>query len=193
MNNLLVLELLILAVFSLFILKNWRSIQRLRFNKSFNVNDYVLLNGEVLRVKKVGWKNLVLQINSNSPILVPLKNIEQEGIINLSKNSTPRKAHLAFKTSNKINTKKIEKLLVQIMNNHTQIIDSPRPYVSIVKLRNENVVFHLNFYSYNFDEIIEIENELKMKILDSFTLRNITHLFQKSNSSEKVKIRISNN
>ncbi|MFK8010129.1 MAG: mechanosensitive ion channel domain-containing protein [Saprospiraceae bacterium] len=188
-----ILELSILTIFSFLILKNWTIIKGLLSKKKFDINDYVLINGEVTRVKKIGQKNLILQVNKNSEVLVPLRNIDQEAMINLSKNWTPSKVHMAFKTSNKINVKKIKNVILQLLENHAQIIEFPRPYISIVKMRNEDIVFHLNFYSYNSREIDKIENELKMEILDAFNKRNISHLLRSTNSIGKVNKSLSNN
>ena len=157
-------------------------------SRKFKVNDYVLLNGEVARVKEVESKHLIIQRKNKSPKLVSLKKIEQGGMINLSKKGTPIKGHVAFKTSKKIDLQKNENILLPLMEKHPQIIIAPKPYVSIIGLRNENIVFHLYFYSYQFDEIDDIENDLKNEILDAFAKKNISHLFRKSDFLEKKYI-----
>ncbi len=188
-----ILDFVLIAMFSFFMVKVWTVIQGLLGTQEFEVNDNILLNGGTVRKKEVGFKDLISQVNNNSKKIVSLKQIKNKAIINFSKNKTSFKGGIAFKTSTKINVKKIKNVLLQIMQEHTQILNSPKPYVSTVELRNENIVFHLYFYSHDFKSIEDIGSDLKNEILDAFTERNITHFFRKSDSLVKVKEGISNN
>ncbi|MFK7772677.1 MAG: hypothetical protein AB8F94_11080 [Saprospiraceae bacterium] len=193
MSSLLVLKFILMAIFSAAVLKVWSVIEGLWEGREFEVNDYVQFEGELARVKEVGLKNLLLEVNQNSELILPLKKIEQLGITNLSKTNTPIKGHVAFKACSKININKIEDILIGIMKEHIHITNSTKPYVSTVGLRNENIVFHLYFYSFGFSKMKQIERDLKMKILDAFAEREITHLFREPDSMVKVKAYVSNN
>lgn len=108
--------------------------------KPFKVGDYVEGAGVAGSVEEVGIFTTELKSPDNKKIIVPNAKIMGDNIVNYSAKEM-RRIDLVARVSYQDDLDKVKKVLQEILNNDTRVLQDPAPTIAILELADSGVKF----------------------------------------------------
>lgn len=148
----------------------------LLFEGSVQVNDILEVDGMVCRVKQIKLRTSIVVTKDEVIKIVPNHKFISETVTNWSKQEHQ---YARFRTvigvSYNSEPKQVQKLLLDIMNNHPKIIEKENcmPMVRFVDFADSSINFELVFWSENIFTIDNIISDIRYQAFDVFRTNNI--------------------
>ena len=148
----------------------------LLFEGTVQVNDILEVDGMICRVKEIKLRTSVVVTKDEVVKIVPNHKFISETVTNWSRQE---QQHARFRTvigvSYKSDPKEIQKLLLEILQSHPDIIkkENCMPMVRFADFADSSINFELVFWSENIFRIDNVISDIRYQAFDVFRLNNI--------------------
>jgi small conductance mechanosensitive channel len=144
-------------------LQNFASGVMLIIFRPFKTGDLVETNGTTGVIEKITIFNTVLRTPDNCEIIVPNGSVYSGNITNFSSKGT-RRIDMIFGIGYEDDIKKAKEIMQNILNQHEDILDDPKPVVAVAELADSSVNFHVrpwvksgDYWAVHFDVTEQIK------------------------------------
>ena len=125
------------------IAKNFASGLVLLFERSVQVGDFIEVGNYMGTVERVGARSIVLTTLDRVSIIVPNSRLLTDEVINWSHDSPISRLHIPVGVAYGSDTEALKSLLLQIANEHPEVLHRPSPQVFFVGLGDSSLNFEL--------------------------------------------------
>jgi len=144
------------------------------FERSVKVGDVVELSGhQVGTVRKIGTRTSVLETRDDIIIFVPNSKLIGENVTNWSQVERKARFHVKVGVAYGSDTELVKNLLLEVAQNHTRVLDSPRPIVRLLDFGDSSLDFDLIFWSRDFVRVEDTRSDLRFAIDAAFRARGV--------------------
>lgn len=165
----------------------------LLYEKSIRVGDVLEIDGDIVRIQKIGLRTSVGLNRDDITIIIPNSNITTSKVINWSHQSqkTRFKIHVGVAYGSDVDL--VLKVLNESAFEHPEITDREMINARLIDFGNSSLDFQLLFFSNKIFNIERIKAEIRLIILRKFKQNNISIPFPqmdlhfKSSNIDKIQ------
>ncbi len=125
------------------IAKNFASGLVLLFERSVQVGDFIEVGNYIGTVERVGARSIVLTTLDRVSIIVPNSRLLTDEVINWSHDNPISRLHIPVGVGYGSDTEVVKSLLLQIAQEHPEVLNHPSPQVFFVGLGESSLDFEL--------------------------------------------------
>ncbi len=143
---------------------------------TIRIDDILEIDGNVDKVTAIKLRTSDFLTRNGSTIVVPNHKFITEKVINWSHNLTPTRFSMRVGVSYKSEEVKVKNVLLEIANQHPDIITSKSdlaPFVRIEDFGDHAVIFELYFWSSNMFNIENTKSDIRFDIRAAFREHSI--------------------
>lgn len=138
-----------------------------------DVGDILEIGTMVGRVTKIGLRTSTVETRDDIVVVVPNSKLVTDSVVNWSHNHTPTRFHVNVGVSYSSDVDKVTSLIMEAINDHTKILNDPKPQVQFADFGSSSLDFTLYFFTYEFFRIEVVKSELRYSIFRIFRKNNI--------------------
>ena len=138
------------------------------FDGSVEVDDVVELEGVVGRVLDIGLRVSKVLTRDNVVIIVPNSRFTGEEVINWTHNEEVTRFYVPVGVAYGSDVRLVERILLEAAKTHTQIVETPTPFVRFNDFGESSLDFQLYFWTANDFKVENIKSDLRFEIDDQF-------------------------
>ncbi|WP_421752690.1 mechanosensitive ion channel family protein [Croceimicrobium sp.] len=138
------------------------------FERTVTAGDIVEVNGTIGQVKDVGLRTTTLLTREQIILIVPNVKLTTDNVINWSQNNHVTRFSIPVGVAYGSDTKLVEKLLMEVAENHPDVLKAPKPMVFFKDFGESSLDFHLYFFSRNLFQIEKTKSEMRYEIDQKF-------------------------
>ncbi len=112
------------------------------------------------RVQDIGARSTKIVSINNTTIVVPNSSFLEKEVLNWTLSDRVVRSEIKVGVAYGSAAKKVKKLLLKVAGEHKKVLSYPEPIVILENFGDNNLEFHLYFYSY-------VENIIQLKIVSS--------------------------
>jgi small-conductance mechanosensitive channel len=146
----------------------------LLFERSIEVSDIVLVDGEVGIVKRIGLRTSLVQTRENRTIIVPNSKLIVESVVNWSHTENIARFTVSVGVAYGSDTQLVRELLLRVAQAHEKVLDHPAAFVRFVDFGNSSLDFELLFWSQELFRIEDVQSDLRFEIDQAFRENGVT-------------------
>ena len=139
--------------------------------KPFRVGDFIEAQGVSGTVKQIQVFNTQINSDNNQAIFIPNGILSNGTVINYSKEPN-RRANLKITVATDNDLEKVNRLLLQILQNNPKVLKNPAPAVSLSEIIEGATVFYVRPWALRSD-YLEMTSEVLLEIKTAFERENI--------------------
>ena len=143
------------------------------FDGSIEVDDVVELDNVVGRVLDIGLRVSKIITRDNFVIIVPNSELTGDKVINWTHNEQVTRFHVNVGVAYGSDVRLVEKILVKVAENHSQIEKIPASFVRFNDFGDSSLDFQLYFWTSNDFLVENIKSDLRFEIDDQFRMHDI--------------------
>lgn len=156
------------------IISNFISGLYLLFEKTIKPGDVVLVNNQMGQVKKVSIRaTTILNLSDNAEIIIPNQTFFTSQMTTYTKSDQNIRKEILVGASYNSDPEKVISLLLDITNNHPQVLKQPEPSASCTDFGESSINFSLRFYVNSPFIGGKVKSELLTEIWRVFAVNNI--------------------
>lgn len=126
---------------------DWLSGIILLIEGDIKVDDDLVVDGLVGRVKNIGLRTSELETRDKIVIILPNSKLVSEKVTNWSHTKRAARFQVSIGVSYKSDIDKVESLLLRCGLDHKDVAHEPKPVVHLVEYNTSSIDFLLHFYS----------------------------------------------
>ncbi len=146
----------------------------LLFERSVEVGDIVLVDGEVGVVKRIGLRTSLVQTRDNMTVIVPNSKLIVESVVNWSHTENIARFRVSVGVAYGSDTKLVKELLLRVAQAHEKVLDHPAPIVRFMNFGNSSLDFDLIFWSQELFRIEDVQSDLRFEVDQAFRDNGVT-------------------
>lgn len=146
----------------------------LLFERSVEVGNIVLVDGEVGIVKRIGLRTSLVQTRDSMTIIVPNSKLIVESVVNWSHTENVARFQVTVGVAYGSDTKLVKELLIRVAQAHAKVMEHPGPFVRFVDFGNSSLDFELHFWSQELFRIEDVKSDLRFEVDQAFRENDIT-------------------
>lgn len=144
------------------------------FERPIKVGDRIEVGNVSGDVTKISQRATTVNTNDNISIIIPNSELINQKVINWSHNDRRIRFHVPVGVSYKENPTQIKELLLEVANDHTDVLKRPGPDVLFVEFGDSSLNFDLMVWTNTYiDRPIILKSQLYYKIFEKFKEHNI--------------------
>lgn len=147
-------------------------------DRPFKIGDRVMLDsGEICEVKKIGIRSTQLyDLINHDIVIIPNTMIAADKITNYSEPDNHRALYTSIGVAYGSDVKKVESILLDIANNHPDIVHNNKaqaPYVRFANFGSSSLDFSIWYYVNDIKKMWRVNSEIKTQINKRFNEEGI--------------------
>ena len=146
----------------------------LLFEGTIKVDDVIEVDGEVVRVKRIGLRTSKVQNRDDIVLILPNSKIANEKVINWSHDQYNTRFRIVVGVAYGSDVDLVMKALVESAAEHPNCHKQPPPKARLIDFGDSALVFELLFYSTNLFRIEQVKADIRANIARNFKENNIT-------------------
>lgn len=144
------------------------------FERSVKVGDVLELSGhEVGTIRKIGARTSILETRDDIIIFVPNSKLIGENVTNWSQIERKARFQVDVGVAYGSDTQLVREILEKVANDHSGILQSPKPFVRFNDFGDSSLNFSVYFWSRDFLRIENIKSDLRFSIDNAFREKGI--------------------
>jgi small-conductance mechanosensitive channel len=128
------------------------------------VGDWVATNAGEGIVKKINVRSTEIETFDNCTIIVPNSNLISEAVRNWTHRDTVGRFTVSVSVAHGTDAKTISKTLLELAQNHPQVMRHPAPFVQLSRISPLSLDFDLRGYTRHVFDAANIASDLRMAI-----------------------------
>lgn len=145
--------------------------------RSISAGDIIEIDGMIGIVKEVSLRTTKISTRDDISVILPNSKLTNQGVINWSHQNTSTRFHISVGVAYGSDTRLVEKILIQCLNEHKDVQSKPAPSIQFLNFGSNSLEFNANFHSSNLFKIEFTKSELRYSIDQAFRKNNITIAF----------------
>ncbi|HAB35236.1 MAG TPA: hypothetical protein DCE58_01405 [Cryomorphaceae bacterium] len=145
--------------------------------RTVTAGDIIEINNLVGKVKEVGLRTTKVLTRDDIAVILPNSQLTNQGVINWSHQHAATRFHVEVGVAYGSDTRLVEKVLLECMQNLAEIDAEPAPSVQFRHFGDSSLEFRANFHSTNLFRIEFTKSELRFAIDAAFREAGITIAF----------------
>ena len=142
--------------------------------RTVTAGDIIEINNLVGKVKEVGLRTTKVLTRDDIAVILPNSQLTNQGVINWSHQHAATRFHVEVGVAYGSDTRLVEKVLLECMQNLAEIDAEPAPSVQFRHFGDSSLEFRANFHSTNLFRIEFTKSELRFAIDAAFREAGIT-------------------
>jgi small-conductance mechanosensitive channel len=138
----------------------------LLFERPIQLGDAIEVGTMMGHVKSIGIRSSNVRTFDGAEIIVPNGNLISNNVINWTLSDDRRRIELIVGVSYNSDPHKVKEILLNIIENHEDIITDPKPSVFFYNLGESSLDFRMLFWTKEFDQWYRIKSEITFKVFD---------------------------
>jgi small-conductance mechanosensitive channel len=169
------------------IVNNFVSGVVLLFERPVQIGDTVEVSNLIGNVKSMGIRSSNIRTFDGAEVIVPNANLISNEVINWTLSDKKRRIEIFSGVAYGSDVYLVEKILLDILNQHPDILKEPEPLVLFNDLGESSLDFRLLFWTENYERWIIIKSEVIFKIHDALNEAKIKIPFPQRDLHIKTK------
>jgi small-conductance mechanosensitive channel len=170
----------------------------LLFERPVQIGDTIEVGTLIGKVKSIGIRASNIQTFDGAEVIVPNGHLISNEVINWTLSDQQRRIEVIVGVSYDSDPHKVQKLMMQILTNHKEIMQDPEPRVFFNELGESSLDFRLLFWTTSFSEWLRIRSEIVFEVFDLLKENDIEIPFPQrdlhvKSIEQKLKIETSSN
>lgn len=157
------------------------------FEGSIRVGDILQIDGDVVKMKKIGFRASEAINRDDIVIIIPNSKITSNNVINWSHQSKNTRFKIYVGVSYSSNINKVIEILKKCASQHQEVIEKKLVNARFIEFGNSSLDFELLFFSKNIFRIENIKSDIRKNIFNEFRKNNIEIPFK------QIDLHIKNN
>lgn len=142
--------------------------------RPIKVGDRVEVDKVTGRVTKIGARSTTVLTNNNLSIIVPNSKFISESVVNWSLANNIVRITMPVAVSYKTNADRVIEILLQIAKDNSDVMDEPKPNVSLTKLGETMMSFELDIWTRRIHTPGGLRSAINLEIVRRFNAENIS-------------------
>ena len=143
------------------------------FESTIQVNDVIEVEGFVGRVKEIGLRTSKVLTRDDIITIIPNSKFTSERVINWSHTKRKTRFHLDVGVAYGSDVELVREVLLECAAEHTEVEDTPKPFVRFIDFGNSSLDFQLYFWSKNNFFIENTKSDMRFLIDNKFREKKI--------------------
>lgn len=135
---------------------------------TIKVNDVVEVEGFVGRVKEIGLRTSKILTRDDIVTIIPNSKFTSDRVINWSHTNRKTRFNISVGVAYGSDVELVRKVLLECASKHTEVENTPEPFVRFVDFGNSSLDFELYFWSMRNFIIESIKSDLRFLIDKKF-------------------------
>ena len=135
---------------------------------TIKVNDVIEVEGLVGRVKEIGLRTSKVLTRDDIVTIIPNSKFTSERVINWSHTNKKTRFHISVSVAYGSDVELVREVLIECASEHTEVENTPEPFVRFVDFGNSSLDFELYFWSMRNFHIENIKSDLRFLIDKKF-------------------------
>jgi small-conductance mechanosensitive channel len=114
--------------------------------RPIKIGDIIEVKGTIGKVINIGARCTSIQTSQNINMLIPNSNILQDVIVNWTLEDTILKSNISLCIEDKVSFTEIDSILLSILDNHPNILKTPKPQVIVKNLFSNGYELEIDFW-----------------------------------------------
>ncbi|MDX1939913.1 MAG: mechanosensitive ion channel [Saprospiraceae bacterium] len=146
----------------------------LLFERTVEVGDIVLVEGEVSIVRQIGLRTSLLETRNSTTIIVPNSKLIIESVANWSHTDNIARFQVTVGVAYGSDTELVKNILLEVAKKHPKILENPTPLVRFIDFADSSLNFELHFWSQELFRIEDVKSDLRFEIDRVFRENNVS-------------------
>lgn len=116
------------------------------FSRPFKVNDIVDVAGTQGTVQDIGSRSTTVKTWDGFDVIIPNRYFLENNVTNWTKSDTKKRDMIAVGVSYDSDSREVEKLLMDIVKEHSKVLKDPAPYVIFKNFGNDALEFEAYYW-----------------------------------------------
>lgn len=116
------------------------------FSRPFKVNDIVDVAGTQGTVQDIGSRSTTVKTWDGFDVIIPNRYFLENNVTNWTKSDTKKRDMIAVGVSYDSDSREVEKLLMDIVKEHSKVLKDPAPYVIFKNFGNDALEFEVYYW-----------------------------------------------
>jgi small-conductance mechanosensitive channel len=138
------------------------------FESTIQVNDVIEIEGFVGRVKEIGLRTSKVLTRDDIITIIPNSKFTSDKVINWSHTKRKTRFNLSVGVAYGSDVELVSKVLLKCAAEHSEVVDTPKPFVRFIDFGNSSLDFQLYFWSVNNFFIENTKSDLRFLIDKKF-------------------------
>lgn len=143
------------------------------FEGNLKVNDVVELEGEIGRVKEIGFRTTKIESRDNIILIIPNSKFIDGKVINWSHIQKRTRFHVQVGVAYGSDVNLVKKVLAECALHHNDVTKIPKPFVRFSDFGDSSLDFQLFFWTDRAFEVENIKSDLRFAIDTAFRSNKI--------------------
>lgn len=135
--------------------------------------DIVIIDGMTGKVKEISIRTSRVETRDDITIIVPNSKLVTNNVVNWTHNNTPTRFNIRVGVSYSSDIDLVTNILLQTANEHTSVLQLPKPTVQFTEFGESSLDFLLYFYTNDFWRIEPIKSDIRYQIFRLFKEHNV--------------------
>jgi len=145
------------------------------FSRPFKVNDIVEVMGVQGTVEDIGSRATTIKTWDGFDVILPNRYLLENNVTNWTKSDLKRREVLPVGVSYDSDTRAVEKILLDVANDHSQVLKNPAPFVIFKNFGDSALEFEIYYW-------IELKTSVRAKVASDLR-HHIMAVFQREGIS----------
>lgn len=160
---------------------------------SIKVGDILDVNGEVVKVSKIGLRTSMVINRDSIDYFLPNSKIVTDQVINWSHNNKFSRFKINVGVTYGTDVELVMRILTECAESHSKVMTDKRCFARLVDFGDSSLDFEVYFWSSGLFEIEQIKGDIRVEIVKAFSANNIVipfpqrDLHLKSNDTKSIK------
>jgi len=146
----------------------------LLFERPVQIGDTIEVGSLVGTVKSMGIRSSNIRTFDGAEVVVPNANLISNEVINWTLSDRKRRIEIISGVAYGSDVHKVQRVLLDILDQHPDILKEPRPLVLFNDLGESSLDFRMLFWTENFDNWLIIKSEVIFMIHDTLMQEGIS-------------------
>ncbi|MBS1523935.1 MAG: mechanosensitive ion channel [Bacteroidetes bacterium] len=145
----------------------------LAFEKPVQIGDIIEVGGHAGTIKEIGIRSSKLATGDGSEVIIPNGDMISQQVVNWTLSNTNRRVEISIAVIYGSDIEKVKKLLVDLLCNRDDIMDTPGPAVFVNSVTDKFVEFKVSFWAADIANASELRSTVLASIYEMLAKQGI--------------------
>ena len=138
----------------------------LLFERSVEVNDVLMVDDMIGKVRKIGIRASQIETRDNLTVVVPNSKLVSQNVINWSHEDPKARFWIVVPVPYGTEARVVKRILLDVARESPYVLEYPAPFIRLVEFADSSLNFELHFWSSSFMLIEDVKSDLRLQVND---------------------------
>jgi potassium efflux system protein len=145
----------------------------LAFEKPIQIGDIIEVDKRTGTIKEIGIRSSKILTADGSEVIIPNGDLISQHVINWTLSNSNRRVEVIIAVAYGTDILKVKELLIKILVNHPDIMQSPAPSVLVHNFNADSLDFRLLFWADDINNWVGLKSSVITEVYNTFTKEGI--------------------